>query len=912
MTLGINALIEPLEELVDLFEHTNRNTVILESISDVVSSNKKKAMDFYGTIAKKLAVFHTIKSNLTRSRDKNSTLYTSLLIVTVLIVCGIYALYMVYVRYLFSKGALKSFLQVRPIVFYTIYLLVVGAFAIHMVVEIRDKMSKVDSIMYRVDTDDSNISTLINLFSYSDKDNVAGRNYILYMYYKILYDENTIYENEDACVDCQEANICSTLNTFVQKCNKDFLDEHINELKRTINIIFDNLASFKAAIGRKNQFTQIKTVKNSIEYFQNLMYQAAQNPGQFDMTPEKLDSIIENEVQAVFDLTFTTHRGLQPMYDRNAVDVLDDPGVTRKDCFCDFLKNNNYVAAFYDKDNKCTLYSKYASGTKAKSTYMLKYTGSPTHFAMFRKNKNTIDNTITRGCIEEESLSSLEKLEFCPEKIKSFCKTVIQDGDKKYYPHIGRDFRFGDIKFSSFENACALGNRAIDIQRPIQNLTSDAMNHMDTLVEFKDVVTQQLLDIIDKYEGRMELNDFIQKILTYSDTKQDTFVVLGPIYKEILNNVKKIYNERKEANKSQAGDKKGYISFEDFKASIGAMTEKEFLEVFCKHLNNLRDVSDGLNSFYHLYGFDREQQSKNNQIFKVSLGYMSAVVGLIIVQYALGDSIFYSKNYTNIALKYTLIIGIFAIIVSCIAAYLSKQSSVLQFNNKVIDNNGNQIKSLSKKICITILNAHVFDVHNNYAEARMVDCLIRKEQDTYDECFFEGDISCLRQACKRTLGTERFVNVKNDVVMKEMYQGLITIMDSVRTCNSVLMSASIKMPFPYLDILTNSIILTIAVIAAIYIVSKFSMIGRFQEIKHLISLKEKVLNYVNVPVAELAYYLEKSNAFGPEIKNFVIILCVIAVVLFTFVHSSTLITSSSSFGPGLYNSTYYNEGKCYS
>lgn len=145
-----------------------------------------------------------------------------------------------------------------------------------------------------------------------------------------------------------------------------------------------------------------------------------------------------------------------------------------------------------------------------------------------------------------------------------------------------------------------------------------------------------------------------------------------------------------------------------------------------------------------------------------------------------------------------------------------------------------------------------------------------------------------------------------------LYNHIKTIIDKFEKCNYVLSSAKDQIPFPYTEVIVDGFMLFLISIAVFLIVGKINPWKRIKDIHVLNKLKEKG-EYMDSDEGYAADLITRASCHDGDIDSIMFtlkILFFMFVVMFLIFYSTKVISSTSEFEWGIYNSVYFEESIC--
>ena len=148
---------------------------------------------------------------------------------------------------------------------------------------------------------------------------------------------------------------------------------------------------------------------------------------------------------------------------------------------------------------------------------------------------------------------------------------------------------------------------------------------------------------------------------------------------------------------------------------------------------------------------------------------------------------------------------------------------------------------------------------------------------------------------------------------EDILKTIITIIERYEKCNYITVLSQTELPFPYTEVTMDLFMFAITILTFVYLYAKFSPLERIKKIKDLNRQKERAsFGYIDKEFeAELRESYACHAADIDSIMFAIKIIGFIFVVMFLLFYTSLIMSSSNEFKNGLYNSKYFEEGKCY-
>ena len=335
------------------------------------------------------------------------------------------------------------------------------------------------------------------------------------------------------------------------------------------------------------------------------------------------------------------------------------------------------------------------------------------------------------------------------------------------------------------------------------------------------------------------------------------------------------------------------VNFESFINGFKIEYFKDVIDKFYKNIND--SVSSKMANQRNIYYY----RQRGFSIFKSSISMIIVAMVILYLIYAIHvvsdfnnikkretaesecDIKFINREYFNnlanwvIRLVLPLLILMIGIVL-LISVYKNNKSK-FDFNLEIIETNTNGLK--------TALNDYAIILED-----------LKKKLDVEDITKNIGLIDKITSDDK-----------------KAILNNLIVIIDKYDKCNYIVEAGNKTVPFPYTELIIYGFMLMVGLGCILYVLFVFKPFEKIINIKMLNKLKEQVyttrdLNSITERIKGLSIcHNEDTDAVILSIK----MIFIIFITMFMVFYSAKIVGESNDFKKGLYNSSYYNESKCY-
>lgn len=237
----------------------------------------------------------------------------------------------------------------------------------------------------------------------------------------------------------------------------------------------------------------------------------------------------------------------------------------------------------------------------------------------------------------------------------------------------------------------------------------------------------------------------------------------------------------------------------------------------------------------------------------------------------------YAKLLTNWLIKFLIPLATMIFIIALIYSFYVKKRDTFRYNKDMIESNTSEFKTSIHK-----LEEKLVYLNQTVPSKEKINKITNISTFTDDDKF------------------EIFAHIKN-------------VVDKFEKCNYIMESANMQLPFPYTEIVMDVFMILVLVAALMYILAKLEPLEKINKIKSYNMMAEKVKAGINDK--EFNDKLDiNENCHDEDMDSIIYTLKIIVfifILVFLLFYSTKLLSSSSEFKAGLYNSNYFEESRCY-
>lgn len=252
---------------------------------------------------------------------------------------------------------------------------------------------------------------------------------------------------------------------------------------------------------------------------------------------------------------------------------------------------------------------------------------------------------------------------------------------------------------------------------------------------------------------------------------------------------------------------------------------------------------------------------------KVLVYSLASCLVLAYVYYAADSYEKLGKELTYASLLMPLIV--IGVIASIMISYHIKQESMYDYNRTVLESNNTKL--LDSIFILTVaVDKLQKQVPNKSIKAKIGELFVREE-------------------------------TKQDI-----YDNIVQVINMLERCNLMTDASSVLLPFPYVDISINVVMILVSIYVILYMVQTMSPVENIFQIR----LTNKIVKLVqDHPGKYMMKDFPELTCLSPDTSSLKVIGIVVFVII-SVMFSTKVLRSSSEYGQGLYNSRYFAEARC--
>jgi hypothetical protein len=417
----------------------------------------------------------------------------------------------------------------------------------------------------------------------------------------------------------------------------------------------------------------------------------------------------------------------------------------------------------------------------------------------------------------------------------------------------------------------------------------------------KKLISDKLVLVIQKYKYEFNLMDNSDLIKEGLTTK------LGfDIYNKISDKINEILDySQTQADRIRKLMKSTptpiYIPESLFIENVNKMTYKDLgslyysidtLALVTEDLNNMiqQNIAENLSAENNIF-LEKDRQVELN---KIIIGHIAFLALIVYIYYVLNyfnvkdrsfivkhptknkfteDSIYATiNNFVPIAFRIVIPLALVLMTIVMMSSWNIKVEGINAYNREVLEKNGgNLVQSIKdlKKLIEELQN------------------VIRYSDKKYS---------------LDTKVSEMNLPVDKE---KEIYNQIIVTVDLLTKCNLLTDGSDVALPFPWTDVSFNIITICICLMVLSFVFYELDPVGKFNDIRKYNIMYRKIDAGIPTDIMDL-----DCNDDTSETSAILKILALIVFIILLITFCNKLMTSSSDYVMGLYNSKYYEQGRC--
>lgn len=337
------------------------------------------------------------------------------------------------------------------------------------------------------------------------------------------------------------------------------------------------------------------------------------------------------------------------------------------------------------------------------------------------------------------------------------------------------------------------------------------------------------------------------------------------------------------------------MSLRDLTADLNATYLSDIVNSFYKKIS--ADTQEQKNTIYDLY----YEQNKTQDMLKMIVVVTVIMLVLGVIYFALTMA----EEYSSLKFKH------------------SNDEKALRGNKSDLDRLNNDFRDI---MLVFVMKCIIFPVAIfflimliiSFYRKHVIKTTFNKEQVESNTADFKKALNDLNNLMSSIHVTPIDNNIGTLAISKEtkeeIRKKIITTIDKYEKCNYINKAAQYVLPFPYTEITLDLFMIALVIIAFVYITSLVSPLDKISKIKQLYKNKEKI-EYGGDIDKELQDEINEVFAcHTADIDTLMFAMKIIGfmfVVIFLLFYSTLIMSSTNEFGQGLYNSMYFEQGRCY-
>jgi hypothetical protein len=505
-----------------------------------------------------------------------------------------------------------------------------------------------------------------------------------------------------------------------------------------------------------------------------------------------------------------------------------------------------------------------------------------------------------------------------------------------------------------------------DVNNPLMTILGrdQPISQLESLIMFQGHIVDNVFDLLDRDKFEIKLSDYSDEIIasllgatTFSlitnEMKETSLAILSETETRVVDTI----------NKSTDSIEGGYISFERFKVKFATLTSYQVSRDIAFNLLVMNIYGNKLMEYYKAHNTYFANQYLylkllfDTYIVIIVLGMLWYVYFIIFQSYdffvvrrlqykidflfnfqhtqehdedarklqdeqkqriAKQPVIFKDMNKLQLGRKFVTTFGVKIILVFCVGAMVclmiyanhKKSYNVVNYNNAMIDSNTMKVIDGVNNALFYLSKTNNNNQNVNTFGLHVLNSLIESSKSVPDKVSLLMTIGSLRYVDRllKTNAASMTTPVKlgaEDRELRIIYDSLVDAMLSYKNGNSLLMIRNTKAVYPYVDIITNSVLLVTAVVMLLLLWRTMNPIESIKKAK-------EINNAIHNDELHLIDCMIKKEHIYYEINYIIILACVVVmVVFFVAIYWTKIMSSGSTFNVMLYNSPLYENRMTY-
>ena len=726
--------------------------------------------------------------------------------------------------------------------------------------------------------------------------------------------------------------------------------QSLNELIKNLKGIYDSYDAIIESLDRIDSFSMMRAFEKSAGVIDKFLSKENDDEQGVKLTSQQKQTIIKTEVVPAFAVKFTKLKGVY--YDSPTSTQKDKPNVICQEVLSSNIDDSHLIRDLQNAHQKVI--------KKIEAISLIR--NSTLMFVCLHSDDKT---NIKMTYLYLDKTKDYNQAEFTDmRKFKVLKKETLSDAfaspiDEKSYTWMSNDMLNSSNITLDADNCektkpCT-GTYYLNIFRDENTLTTTTtapllriiirdqpLSFLESLTWLQGNIRDKIYDVMVKYKFKITLLDYTVDIISSLHDSSMSSLIENEV-KECYNNIINDVDQKVQETHKLLQVEDSYISFDRFKIKFAALTSHDVCKDFAYNMVLMKQYSESLSQHYehHVrYFSDQEMYLKIYRIFVyIILIVIICWFGLIAwkqgwqfgnrqllkkIDFLLNMDMPDDKRVPRLKTETSLemakeIVMVFGVKIILLLVGLSmgwaifyanykKSENILHYNHNMILVNTNYIKHGidNALFYLTKTNNNTENV-NTFGVYPLNTMLSSSSTNTSSPLLTDKPLRLIARLIKdnASLMTAPVKLGADDRELREVYDSLVNVLISYKNDNSILMTRNTKAIFPYVDIVTNGVMLLGCLVLLLYLYSTMNPKDIIEKAREFnIAIKENQIDQIECLLsAESRFY---------EINNIVIIVCIVVIAtFFVLMNITKVISSGSGYNIFLFNSPLYDNRMTY-
>lgn len=723
------------------------------------------------------------------------------------------------------------------------------------------------------------------------------------------------------------------VDTFLGTCNKSFWIENGAKYGNLVYPFVDTLDIDPFMLRKEIQaidvYGQISRIREAIKFFKQFMLK--ENDDIFNASKSGLS--LENKVrilESIIDVLSNpaAYVKLLKIVDTSKAASSQTPA---SDCYTACLDDSKCIAAGFDTTkrvcytvtNNNIADAKLGYDASAPYPLMVKYSESNIHILGSKATQALEQNFVKQECDGQSGCITIT-----PTDTRMMVSSTQGNLDDVFDATSPQTYDAGAYSYNVSTHHIVETNDISSV------FTNNKQYFVDAIV-----AAIIKLDASNTFSLEQVDQDYITKALQsiyqtkYNLMSMSIINILSDVSKEIMVEYTRIKND---AAATSSGVNR-YVPYERFVDKCKTLNTNQFVLQMVFYCNELRATSKGLFDINDKFDYREMLNDTSQDLYKRTLIWIPIVSVGLILAYAIFDlGGFFGKggileqanNPTTVGLdtviKYTIIIVALAVPMFLLHGYAEQAGNVNSYNKEIQNNNGKNVVEMSSRIMNAIytdtINKKYNFVRSSFEPSSNDSDFLKMPEFKTGAIVVDPDILKKKKAASlsemqyfdfvvvgsSTSDKTTFDLVDNEHQLKDVYDSLVSLIESYEKCNNLFLDVDVQVPLPLVNLALYGGLALITVAVLIYVIKSFNPMGQLFKL-------QKSLNHINeIKAGNFVSIVDVEDSTKPmNAENIIKVVIIILLIVFGVGFCKIISDNAYEFQNNMYTSDLYRNSQCY-